>query len=68
MRNISKDWTQTERMFLIQKIAAEMTLNGYTLHGAKLLDVQDRIIFLTSESKEFLEANRETIINGHKIL
>ncbi len=61
---ISKKWTLEERMKVVLKIASTLTSGGYSLSGNRLLDVQDRLIFLATESKEFLDANKRAIIDG----
>lgn len=63
--NISKNWTATERMFLIANLEAE--LNAGNITGGKVFDLQERIHFLKTMPAEFLEANREAIIKGNVI-
>lgn len=62
---ISKEWTANERMLLIGRLEAE--LNSGNLTGGKVFDLQERIRFLRVMPAEFLEANRDAILNGNVV-
>lgn len=62
---ISKEWTSEERLKLISEIAKKMRTIPAVTHSNELLDIQERLMFLSLGSAAVLEINRESIINGN---
>lgn len=60
---ISSEWTDSERLWVVLKISEE--LKGYPyIPQSKLLQFSERLEFLATASAGFLEANRKQIIGN----
>jgi len=67
--NPSNHWTDKERRDTILEILNEIDPQDgrpVNFDREKVADVGQRIRFLASQSAEFLEVNREAILNGQK--
>ena len=63
--DISKDWKPEEKLKLIEALALEVIDYDIIKHNIKLLDLMERIFYISGFSSEFLENNRDNIINKH---
>jgi hypothetical protein len=63
---ISKDWTPKERLEVIATIAKQLAEHPAVLRDYYLADMQERLLYLATESAQMLESNRKAIIEGHK--
>ena len=64
--NPSPEWTPDERSFAILELAVRMQerFKMGTLTNSDGFDAAQRIEFLASRAPEFLESNRDAILNG----
>lgn len=63
---ISKDWTDKERLEVVGRIAKEMNEARMTLSYHMTVDWTYRLALLAGATAEFLELNRENIL-GQKV-
>jgi CRISPR/Cas system-associated protein Csx1 len=59
--SISSEWTDSERLWVVQKISEELRERS-ALRPNKLFEFSERLNFLATASASFLEANRNQII------
>lgn len=63
----STNWTESERLRLIGSIIQELDDHPMIRQDKKLFDIQERILFISTKSAKFLEANRKDIVEGKNV-
>ncbi|OGF62556.1 hypothetical protein A2662_02035 [Candidatus Giovannonibacteria bacterium RIFCSPHIGHO2_01_FULL_45_33] len=66
--NPSKEWTRAERYQVIAKIADEMrNMMNPVVRREYVHECANRITYLLQQGADFLESNREHILNGSEL-
>lgn len=65
--NISTEWTEEERLNLVAFLANQLleVSRVESVPREQVFDVSNRIILLLTQPPEFLETNRNAILEGH---
>lgn len=61
---VSEKWTDRERLRVVSRIAVQILEIAVKESNAELIDIEERLGVLASETSLFLEENRERVLKG----